>query len=87
MTSISVWQRDCPGGWNLFEGHCYIVVEDWLAGEDAENDCNNTGGHLASIHSASESSFINSLYSGLPIWIGGTYVAPEVVLQYKYMHI
>ncbi len=58
-----------------------------MAGEDAENDCNNAGGHLASIHSASESSFINSLYSGLPIWIGGTYVDPEVGLQYKYMHI
>ena len=69
----------CPaGGWKLFEGHCYQVVESSVTWAAAEKDCNNKGGHLASIHSADENSFIHSLYSSNWLWIGGTDAAVEV---------
>jgi hypothetical protein len=45
---------------------------------EAEKDCINKGGHLASIHSADENSFIRSLYSSDWLWIGGTDTAVEV---------
>ena len=70
--------RACPGGWNLFEGRCYLLVESSATWTDAEKDCNNKGGHLASIHSADENSFIHSLYSSNYLWIGGTDTAVEV---------
>jgi hypothetical protein len=45
---------------------------------EAEKDCNNKGGYLASIHSAAESSFIQSLAPSFYLWIGGTDAAVEV---------
>jgi hypothetical protein len=77
VTSSSVCQRDCPGGWIPFDGHCYIAEESSANWADAEIDCNNKGGHLASIHSADESNFIHSLDPGW-LWIGGTDAAVEV---------
>ncbi len=38
---------------------------------EAEKDCNIKGGHLASIHSAAENNFIESLCSDCNLWIGG----------------
>ena len=70
--------NSCPSGWQEFRGHCYLVIKNYLTWADAEKDCVNKGGHLASIHSAAESSFIHSLYSSSYLWIGGTDVAVEV---------
>jgi hypothetical protein len=71
--------NSCPSGWQLFEGHCYLVVRSYKTWTDAEKDCVNKGGHLASIHSADENRFIGNLYSGSnSVWIGGTDVAVEV---------
>jgi hypothetical protein len=69
----------CPaGGWELFEGRCYLAVTSDATWADAEKDCNNKGGHLASIHSADERSFIYSLEPSNWLWIGGTDVDVEV---------
>jgi len=54
-----------------------LVAKD-ASWADAEKDCNNKGGHLASIHSADESSFIHSLAPSYGLWIGGTDAAVEV---------
>jgi hypothetical protein len=69
---------ECPGRWKPFEGRCYLVVMNKVNWTEAEKDCNNKGGHLASIHSAAENSFIHKLESGEPLWIGGTDAAVEV---------
>jgi hypothetical protein len=68
----------CRSGWQEFEGHCYLLVKvvgvTWAG---AEKDCKDKGGHLTSIHSDAESSFIHSLYSSY-LLIGGTDAAVEV---------
>jgi hypothetical protein len=70
--------NSCPSGWQEFRGHCYLLVAKVATWADAEKDCINKGGHLASIHSADENSFIHSLYSSNWLWIGGTDAAVEV---------
>jgi cell wall-associated NlpC family hydrolase len=70
--------NSCPSGWQEFRGHCYLVIKNYVTWADAEKDCINKGGHLASIHSAAENSFIHKLESGEPLWIGGTDAAVEV---------
>jgi hypothetical protein len=70
--------NSCPSGWQEFRGHCYLLVAKVATWADAEKDCINKGGHLASIHSADENSFIHSLYSSYSLWIGGTDAAVEV---------
>jgi hypothetical protein len=54
------------------------MVESYATWAAAEKDCNNKGGHLASIHSADESNFIHSLAPSYYLWIGGTDAAVEV---------
>jgi hypothetical protein len=68
------------GGWQEFEGHCYQLVKSFETWAQAEKDCNNKGGHLASIHSADENNFIHSLHSFNfdSLWIGCTDAAVEV---------
>ncbi len=69
----------CPaGGWELFDGHCYLAVTTKATWVNAEKVCNNKGGHLASVHSAAENTFIRSLISSGSQWIGGTDAAVEV---------
>ncbi len=78
----------CPSGWQEFEGHCYLVVEDYVTWESAEKDCSNKGGNLASIHSASENYFIFNLWSASGngyMWIGGTDAEVEVCFKI-YVH-
>ena len=70
--------NSCPSGWQEFRGHCYLVSKSKATWADAEKDCVNKGGHLASIHSADENSFIRSLYPSNWLWIGGTDVDVEV---------
>ena len=70
--------NSCPSGWQEFRGHCYLLVAKVATWADAEKDCINKGGHLASIHSADESNFIHSLAPSNSLWIGGTDAAVEV---------
>ncbi len=78
-----ICQKDgsCPVGWELFDGHCYQLVANTATWTEAEEDCNTKGGHLASIHSEDENTFIFKLWgssSQYGLWIGGTDAALEV---------
>uniref|UniRef100_A0A3Q2R109 Neurocan n=1 Tax=Fundulus heteroclitus TaxID=8078 RepID=A0A3Q2R109_FUNHE len=59
----------CDAGWDCrFHGHCYRYFSRRHTWEDAEKDCREHSGHLASIHSAAEQSFIRGGHDNT--WIG-----------------
>jgi hypothetical protein len=78
VAPICQHDRVCPGGWKEFDGHCYQLSMSEATWENAEADCYNKGGHLASIHSVEENNFISKLYS-LSTWLGASDIAHEVV--------
>lgn len=53
--------EDCEEGWTLVEERCFIVIEQELTWQKAEQKCLEFGGHLASI----TSSFISDAISNL----------------------
>ena len=55
----------------MLGSHCYKVFVTKLRWQDAENHCQAEGGHLASVHSAEENSFVSGLDSDR-MWLGGT---------------
>ncbi|TSK53689.1 Neurocan core protein [Bagarius yarrelli] len=59
----------CDHNWRKFHGHCYRYFIHRLNWEDAEKDCREHNGHLASIHTREEQNFINSM-SHENTWIG-----------------
>ncbi|XP_014890299.1 neurocan core protein [Poecilia latipinna] len=59
----------CEHSWRKFHGHCYRYFSRRHTWEDAEKDCREHSGHLASIHTAAEQSFIRGL-SHDNTWIG-----------------
>jgi hypothetical protein len=85
VAPICQHDRVCLGGAKPFEGSCYLLVGTSRTWADAEQDCKNKGGHLASVHSEEENTFIFNLpTSPIKLWIGGTDAAAEVVIH---MHI
>uniref|UniRef100_A0A673JSN9 Neurocan core protein-like n=1 Tax=Sinocyclocheilus rhinocerous TaxID=307959 RepID=A0A673JSN9_9TELE len=52
----------CEHNWRKFHGHCYRYFTRRHTWEDAEKDCREHSGHLASIHSTQEQDFINGQY-------------------------
>ena len=69
----------CPNGWSEFKAHCYLFSGNGttLIWVNAENDCIQRGGHLASIHSREEHDFIFSI-SADRSWLGGSDIIAEV---------
>lgn len=66
---------DTDIGIREFNGHnyCVLYLSDILGWHEAESYCELRGGHLATITSSSEQSFIQSLIpSNQNYWIGGT---------------
>ncbi|XP_023260204.1 neurocan core protein-like, partial [Seriola lalandi dorsalis] len=53
----------CEHTWRKFHGHCYRYFSRRHTWEDAEKDCREHSGHLASIHSSAEQNFIRALNS------------------------
>lgn len=48
----------CDRTWKKFHGHCYRYFSRRHTWEDAEKDCREHNGHLASVHSPAEQSFV-----------------------------
>ncbi|XP_067824735.1 neurocan core protein [Heptranchias perlo] len=59
----------CDHNWQKFLGHCYRYFSHRRLWENAEKDCRGHGAHLASVHSAEEKDFLNSLGRAYA-WIG-----------------
>ncbi len=69
----------CPNGWSEFEAHCYLFSgnDSLLIWANAENDCNQRGSHLASIHSQAEHDFVFSIITNYT-WLGASDRLSEV---------
>ncbi|XP_075467242.1 neurocan core protein [Ascaphus truei] len=59
----------CAHNWHKFQGSCYRYFPPRRPWEEAERDCRRRAGHLTSIHSQEEQSFINS-FGHENTWIG-----------------
>jgi hypothetical protein len=68
----------CPPGWEEFETHCYwFSGNSTLSWPNADADCIQRGGHLASVHSKAEQEFIFSI-SAIYTWLGASDIVLEV---------
>ncbi|TKS74749.1 Neurocan core protein [Collichthys lucidus] len=67
--SCEIDTEGCEHTWRKFHGHCYRYFSRRHTWEDAEKDCREHSGHLASIHSLPEQNFIRGL-SHDNTWIG-----------------
>jgi hypothetical protein len=64
-----------PANVSVFNDHSYLVIKNTLTWEEAQEKCIEMGGHLATVTSSDEQSFIaNTLLSDITAecWIGGT---------------
>ncbi|XP_061179353.1 macrophage mannose receptor 1-like [Saccostrea echinata] len=67
----------CPGGYSSYQSYCYQAVgltdnTQWMSFNQARDYCRGYGGDLASVHSAGENSFIQTLTQSGSVnsWIG-----------------
>ncbi|OWF48633.1 Snaclec 8 [Mizuhopecten yessoensis] len=70
----------CGAGWVEYTGGCFLFQTYLSTFTEAENHCRQHGGHLTSIHTSAEASFlrkeITEVYRGLPkvkhstFWVG-----------------
>ncbi|XP_077196630.1 C-type lectin lectoxin-Thr1-like [Paroedura picta] len=67
--------KSCQKDWTFYKGHCYGLFNEKLMWSDAQRECRNLGGSLASIHFPEEmshlSQYIRKFIQGYEnIWIG-----------------
>ncbi|XP_077196633.1 C-type lectin lectoxin-Thr1-like [Paroedura picta] len=67
--------KSCQTDWTFYKGHCYGLFNEKLTWTDAETECRNLGGHLASIHSQEEMSHLSQYIRKFiqryeNVWIG-----------------
>ncbi|KAJ8030095.1 Macrophage mannose receptor 1 [Holothuria leucospilota] len=61
----------CPAGWSYFDNFCYLFNETDQNFQTGEATCASYGGHLVSIHSVEEESFLSLRLSDFTsYWIG-----------------
>ncbi|XP_071791023.1 echinoidin-like [Asterias amurensis] len=82
LAVIGLTRAGCPPLWTEYRNNCYRFMGHEMSWTDAENHCRefftiSGQGHLASVHSSDESSFLvqyleSSLVSvyGTQVWIG-----------------
>merc|ERR1711915_192949 len=57
---------------NIFNGFCFILSSSKATWTDAEQECQQDGGHLVSVHSEEENTFLaNSIVLWDNVWLGG----------------
>jgi hypothetical protein len=61
----------------VFRGHFYSVMDDWVSWPDAVASCDQSGGHLVTINSEEENQFVYNLEPDT--WLGASDAAQEGV--------
>ncbi|KAF3691689.1 Ladderlectin Precursor [Channa argus] len=67
----------CPSGWFSYDSHCFLFVNNPMTWFKAEEHCNDLGGHLASVTSGRQYSFLQTIAqtAGQSVaWLGGFYL-------------
>ncbi|KAF7654958.1 hypothetical protein LDENG_00062890, partial [Lucifuga dentata] len=72
----------CPRGWTAHENRCFLFVKDELTWDEAEINCWEMDGTLASVHSIEEHNIIQNLIlshsdTKNSSWIGGSHYKTE----------
>ncbi|CAM4603922.1 unnamed protein product [Lepidochelys olivacea] len=74
---LGVMSRKCPPGWSPQDKHCYLLTPVrnaiWESAERACRKClasSRSHGHLASVHSPKEMSWLWKFANKQPFWIG-----------------
>ena len=60
--------------WN---NNCYKRITELLTWKDAETMCVESGGHLTSVHSPEENTFLNEVSKKAITWLGGNDISKE----------
>ncbi|KAL1279900.1 hypothetical protein QQF64_014500 [Cirrhinus molitorella] len=68
-------RQRCPAGWETFERICYKFFDDLKTWAEAEKQCVDLDGNLASVHSQATHNFLKDFVRGhgrrIPrVWIG-----------------
>lgn len=67
----------CEGGTiSADQQHCYVAIRTPLPWDDAREDCEARGAHLATLSSVEELATLASLHPGLAQWLGASDAAP-----------
>ncbi|CAJ1059443.1 galactose-specific lectin nattectin-like [Xyrichtys novacula] len=72
----------CPEGWTEFHSHCFLFVREQKSWSDAEDDCIDRGGNLASVRDSNQyQSLQEMIYTATgehqQAWLGGYDAAEE----------
>ena len=60
----------CEAGWEYTQGQCFSVQTQNLTWADARTECQNLGGDLAAVTSASVQSILFNLENEVDVWCG-----------------
>ena len=72
-TTTTPFLATCDAGWRHFNGHCYLIVEEYKSWDDASAYCENRNSYLVEITTDTELKFDDELIrGGYDFWIGAT---------------
>ncbi|KAL7876140.1 hypothetical protein AOLI_G00111030 [Acnodon oligacanthus] len=81
-TTSAPTSSECQDGWLQYRSRCFKVFTTAATWNASEQNCVNMEGHLASVHSSEEYTFIQDLLNATnsnSTWLGGTDAAQEGV--------